>query len=54
MNWATIRYRDFYDIPRIFIVTLNGKLFLFDCAFDDEIDDYSELSRLSTARDSRR
>jgi hypothetical protein len=19
MNWATIRYRDFYDVPRIFI-----------------------------------
>lgn len=46
MNWATIRYRDFYDIPRIFIVTLNGKLYLFDCPFDDEIDDYSDQYRV--------
>jgi hypothetical protein len=42
MNWATIRYRDFYDVPRIFITKHNGKLYLFDCPFDEEIDDYPD------------
>jgi hypothetical protein len=46
MNWATIRYRDFYDVPRIFVTTLNGKLYLFDCPFDDELEDYSERYRV--------
>lgn len=41
MNWEAIRYRDFYDLPRIFITTHNEKTYLFDCPFDDEIDDYS-------------
>jgi hypothetical protein len=42
MSWAKIRYRDFYDVPRIFIITHNGKLYLFDCPFDDELDDYAD------------
>ncbi len=42
MNWAAIRYRDFYDVPRIFITALDGKQYLFDCPFDDELDDYSD------------
>lgn len=46
MSWATIRYRDFYDVPRIFIVTHNGKPYLFDCPFNDELDEYSESYRV--------
>jgi len=46
MSWATIRYRDFYDVPRIFITTHNGKLYLFDCPFNDELDDYSDSYRV--------
>ena len=42
MSWSTIRYRDFYDVPRIFITTYNGELYLFDCPFDEELDDYSD------------
>lgn len=42
MSWSTIRYRDFYDLPRIFITTHDGKQYLFDCPFDDELDDYSD------------
>ena len=42
MSWSTIRYRDFYDVPRIFITTHKGELYLFDCPFDEELDDYSE------------
>src|SRR5206468_7743506 len=46
MNWATIRYRDFYDVPRIFITALDGEQYLFDCPFDDELDDYSDRYRV--------
>jgi hypothetical protein len=42
MNWATIRYRDFYDVPRMFITVYEGTQYLFDCPFDDELDDYSD------------
>ncbi|MEK6299962.1 MAG: hypothetical protein AABO41_04510 [Acidobacteriota bacterium] len=46
MSWAKISYRDFYDVPRIFIATHDGKLYLFDCPFNDELDDYSERYRV--------
>lgn len=39
-QWAAIRYRDFYDVPRIFLVSYDGRQLLFDCAFDEELDDY--------------
>src|SRR5690348_11073213 len=42
MSWSTIRYREFYDVPRIFITTHDGKQYLFDCPFDEELDDYSD------------
>ena len=40
MDWEPIRYRDFYDLPRIFVTSYNGKDYLFDCPFDDQFDDY--------------
>ena len=40
--WADIDYRDFWDQPRIFFVRHDGRLYLFDCAFDDETEDYPE------------
>jgi hypothetical protein len=46
MSWPTIRYRDFYDVPRIFIMTYNSKLYLFDCPLDDELDEYSDRYRV--------
>ena len=39
-QWAAIHYRDFYDVPRIFLVSYEGRQFLFDCAFDEDLDDY--------------
>ena len=36
-----IQYRDFYDVPRIFLTTYKGRHFLLDCPFDDALDDYS-------------
>ena len=46
MSWSTIRYRDFYDVPRIFITKHNGKLYLFDCPFDEDLDDYLDIYRV--------
>jgi hypothetical protein len=42
-RWIDILdYRDFHDVPRVFIVEWRGKLLLFDCAFDDELDEYPD------------
>ena len=46
MNWVNIRYRDFYDLPRIFITSYEGRQYLFDCPFDDELDDYPASYRV--------
>ena len=43
---ATITYRDFYDVPRMFLVSYDGDRFLFDCRFDDELDDYPDTYRV--------
>jgi hypothetical protein len=40
--WLPIQYRDFYDIPRLIVVERGGQLYLFDCPFDDESDEYSD------------
>lgn len=37
--WLPIEYRDFHDVPRAFVVDHLGSRFLFDCRFDDELDD---------------
>jgi len=42
-GWSDIDYRDFWDQPRIFFVCYEGQLILFDCAFDDEIEDYRDF-----------
>lgn len=41
-SWLPIRYRDFYDVPRMLIVEYVGHLYLFDAPFDDEADEYSD------------
>jgi hypothetical protein len=35
-----MRYRDFYDIPRAIVVEWHGRLYLFDCLYDYDADDY--------------
>jgi hypothetical protein len=42
-TWAPIRYRDFWDVPRIFLATYRGELYLFDCPFDEEVEDFGDL-----------
>jgi hypothetical protein len=37
-----IDYRDFYDVPRALVVQWSGRTFLFDCPFNDQLDDYAD------------
>jgi len=41
-RWAPIKYREFYDVPRIFAVEIDNDNYLFDCIFDDVRDEYSD------------
>lgn len=45
-NWAPIRYREFWDVPRIFLVPYQGNWFLFDCAFDETTEDFPDYYRV--------
>lgn len=35
-----IKYREFYDIPRMFVVSYHGQIYLFDCPFNEAKDEY--------------
>ena len=35
-----VDYREFYDVPRMFVVERSGSLLLFDCPFDADLDAY--------------
>lgn len=37
-----MKYRDFWDVPRSVAVEYHDRLLLFDCPFDDELDDYPD------------
>lgn len=39
-EWVPITYRDFWDVPRIFFASRDGQLYLFDCQFDESVEDY--------------
>lgn len=41
-SWAPIRYRGYWDVPRIFLVHFEGRTYLFDCCFDEIIDDHPD------------
>jgi cytochrome oxidase Cu insertion factor (SCO1/SenC/PrrC family) len=41
--WEQIEYRDFWDVPRLFIVRHKDKVYLFDCRFDEEKDEYPDF-----------
>lgn len=36
-----VQYRDFWDFPRIFLVSHEQSLFLFDCELDEDVEDFS-------------
>ena len=39
---VSITYREFYDVPRLFVVERDGTAYLFECPFDPDADDYSD------------
>lgn len=45
-GWAPIQYRDFWDVPRIFLVPYQGKWVLFDCPFDEATEDFPDFYRV--------
>src|SRR5258708_37801800 len=42
VHFKQIQYRDFYDVPRMFIVRHRDHVFLFDCPFDEGLDEYPD------------
>jgi hypothetical protein len=41
-DWISIRYLGFWDVPLNFLVRWDDHLLLFDCPFDEELDDYPD------------
>jgi len=39
-QWVPFVYRDFYDLPRMLVFMAAGRCYLFDCSFDEGVDDY--------------
>jgi hypothetical protein len=50
---ARIQYRGYWDFPRIFLTQYEGRTFLFDCVFDQDLDDYPEVFRVFLMPDLR-
>ncbi len=51
MTEVPIRYRGFWTVPRIFLVRHLGLLYLFDCPFSEELDDYPDVYSVYTLPD---
>lgn len=45
-NWHPFQYRDFWDQPRAIYTSDGKRSFFLDCAFDDELDEYSDLYKV--------
>jgi hypothetical protein len=41
-KWADIEYREFWDVPRMFVVRYDGRAYLFEDPFDSTTEDYTE------------
>ena len=47
VSMPILAYRDFYDVPRAFVVEPRpGPLLFFDCPFDEGIDEYPTFFRV--------
>src|SRR5262245_38860413 len=45
-DWSPIQYMGFYDVPLIFLTRYQGETYLFDCPFDEELEDDSEFYKV--------
>ena len=52
-DMTPIAYRDFWDVPRIFVARRRGAVLLFDCAFDEKTEDYPNFYRVYLLPDLR-
>lgn len=43
---SPIQYKGFWDVPRIFLTSYAGQTFLFECGFDQELDDYPDCYKV--------
>ena len=50
-GYVPIVYRDFHDVPRIFIASLDQQRFLFDCPFDRAMNEYSAAYEVYSLKD---
>lgn len=41
--WVPIRYLELWDVPRIFLAEWRGRTLLFDCQFNEEVEDYPDF-----------
>jgi hypothetical protein len=41
-TWIPIHYRDFWTVPRIFWLIFRDRTFLFDCPFDERVEDFPD------------
>jgi hypothetical protein len=37
-----LQFRDFWDVPRIFLVSYGSHILLFDCKFDEKSEDFAK------------
>ena len=42
MQWVPFRYRDFWDVPRMFLIQHENRHILFDCPWDEQEEDYND------------
>ena len=45
-DWYDIKFREFYDVPRVIIASKGNETYFFDCRFDETIDDYPNYYRV--------
>lgn len=45
-------YRDFHDVPRLFCIRTRDGYVLFDCAFDDKLDEYAATYEVTSIEGS--
>jgi hypothetical protein len=45
-RWVPIQYHAFWDRPRLFLAEESDHSVLFDCRFDDNLDEYPDFYRI--------
>lgn len=51
-HWLSIKYREFYDIPRLLAFGHGGHFYILDCPFSDDVDEYEDSYKVLRVRDA--